>query len=1048
MAHDFFGPGEEEIPEEVVMEGQGEPEELEVPAQPLPEQFEAAVPDRGAPGIDPLILDGVELSAASSLSVLKAAASQMGLSTSGSKTRLFNRVKSYMEKQKLSLEVELAADAVAQGSREPRVPPVPKEPSPQERLLHEATHLPYASWCPHCIAMRALPDRMENLKDAPRDVPSIAYDFCFTGFDATSNSFVCHDKEPESGEALKCMVAHDSHTGSVLAVPCLSKGDVRHLSLELMRFAQSLGHVKIELRCDNEPSTLNIQKAVINARQRLGLQTIERNPPVGAHASQGYVEKAVDCIRKMANTLLDMVRQRTGLVLGSSHPIFAWAFGHAAWLLNRYRVTGNLTSYERACGARYSGRIVPFGEPVFCQVVPKQKGNARWLLGIFLGKSSNDMYIVGGPGGVRLSRSVRRTGRSWSDDAKLYDTLSGQPWDYGSGVLGTRFVPAPKLRKPEVHSLPDGQAGSGVGALEPRDEAASLPPSSHDGAATPASPSPLSPSPMPPTPLPKSRARVPPPASAQVDTSAPAAYDPYAPGAVNPSVQAEVPGVVAPSTPEHMLPPLMGDSSAVGTEAAPAQMDVEASMSFRGDDANERAPKVPRIRTVHFGGQEYAINDDTGDVQFEELWDFEAAMWADDPEDDSGDYAGMSQLEEQAEGDERLWFPNTGREPVLSAQAMQELDMLADAVEVSRLVAKGVLREAGSQEDLSSMKTLSTKMVRTWRAKKKSGQPMYLRRSRLCAREFRWLDASKEGLFSPATSSDIVRLTPALFLSWKQTRPDIEYAIVSLDIKDAYLEVDQPEPVVSTIEVRPGVHMKFVFQKMVPGQREGSSRWFQHFVTFLSEHFAVSQCPECPAIIKLPEGPGMIHVDDSILLLPLQWALNVFLPVVRSRFQVTVEMAWKCGDEFSFLKRKHTILDDRIVIQQPPQYIEHMAAVLGVKPNNRQRVPCMQELRDKDTSELLSPSEASKFRAAVGTGLCISADRPDIGYTIRLLASSMASPTRQALRGLVKLVQYLLNTCNYATSICIGPPGSSKLLSSMDVDCSNDMPSPGMLLGC
>ena len=68
----------------------------------------------------------------------------------------------------------------------------------------------------------------------------------------------------------------------------------------------------------------------------------------------------------------------------------------------------------------------------------------------------------------------------------------------------------------------------------------------------------------------------------------------------------------------------------------------------------------------------------------------------------------------------------------------------------------------------------------------------------------------------------------------------------------------------------------------------------------------------------------------------------------------------------------------------------------------------------------------------------ISADRPDIGYTIRLLASSVASPTKQALRGLVKLVQYLLNTCNYATAICIGPPGSSKLLSSMDVDCSNN----------
>ena len=28
----------------------------------------------------------------------------------------------------------------------------PKSPTPQERALHEMTHLPYASWCPYCVA--------------------------------------------------------------------------------------------------------------------------------------------------------------------------------------------------------------------------------------------------------------------------------------------------------------------------------------------------------------------------------------------------------------------------------------------------------------------------------------------------------------------------------------------------------------------------------------------------------------------------------------------------------------------------------------------------------------------------------------------------------------------------------------------------------------------------------------------------------------------------------------------------------------------------------
>ena len=68
---------------------------------PLPEQVEAGVPASDA---DPLNLDGVVISHESSLAVLKAAAAKLNLSTAGSKSRLFARVKGYLEKQRLALE--------------------------------------------------------------------------------------------------------------------------------------------------------------------------------------------------------------------------------------------------------------------------------------------------------------------------------------------------------------------------------------------------------------------------------------------------------------------------------------------------------------------------------------------------------------------------------------------------------------------------------------------------------------------------------------------------------------------------------------------------------------------------------------------------------------------------------------------------------------------------------------------------------------------------------------------------------------------------------
>ena len=125
---------------------------------------------------------------------------------------------------------------------------------------------------------------------------------------------------------------------------------------------------------------------------------------------------------------------------------------HAAWVLNRFAALGGFTPYERMCNAAYSGRLLPFGEPVFAQIVPKKKGNAKWIRCVFLSKSPmNDMYIVSSRSGVRLSRSVRRTGHEWHHDKALVENLKGFSWDHSMGVIGTRLVPPARQRRPLRH---------------------------------------------------------------------------------------------------------------------------------------------------------------------------------------------------------------------------------------------------------------------------------------------------------------------------------------------------------------------------------------------------------------------------------------------------------------------------------------------------------------------------------------------------------------------------------------------------------------------
>ncbi|CAE7259489.1 ABHD17A, partial [Symbiodinium pilosum] len=168
------------------------------------------------------------------------------------------------------------------------------------------------------------------------------------------------------------------------------------------------------------------------------VQTDSNEPVVVAN---GPVEKSVDVVRRLANVMLSMARERLGIEIGVNHPLFSWAFIHSAWCYSRYRVKAGLTAHERASGARYNGKLVPFAEPVYAYVKPIQKGNAKWEMSIFLGKSTtSDMFIVGTAQGIRLTKSVRRTGQPWKMEHKLAESLNEAPLLPDSAML-SELVP-------------------------------------------------------------------------------------------------------------------------------------------------------------------------------------------------------------------------------------------------------------------------------------------------------------------------------------------------------------------------------------------------------------------------------------------------------------------------------------------------------------------------------------------------------------------------------------------------------------------------------
>ena len=107
--------------------------------------------------------------------------------------------------------------------------------------------------------------------------------------------------------------------------------------------------------------------------------------------------------------------------------------------------------------------------------------------------------------------------------------------------------------------------------------------------------------------------------------------------------------------------------------------------------------------------------------------------------------------DENFEGDlesmpDRLSRPYSKEEPMMDVEELQELDALADLVEITRLQQQGVLIPLGQVEE-DDIKTLSTKFVRSY-----------------VAREFAWLTPDREDLFSPASSAVVSRLLPYCYL--------------------------------------------------------------------------------------------------------------------------------------------------------------------------------------------------------------------------------------------------------------------------------------------
>ena len=946
-------------------------------------EAEALVEDR--PELDEpfsVVVDGVALNSSFPLATIRDACTSLGLGRSGGKMKCLERLKKHLESQQLaaqhSAEIQLRKD----DQRVAQAPPVPTEPSDEERNRHNLTHQPYASWCEVCVANRGRQDGHRAHPEPSSGASVVSFDFGYLS-----------RLETEDDPKLTALFVRDQHTKLVHAVPTPAKGGryLKYLTTELCRFIVYTQHTSVTLRTDDEPSTLALLECTRKSLSSLGITCNVELAPVGSHQSNGAAEKTVHLVRQLANCFMQQLETNEGAaapVFKSLHPVTAWSLVHAAWIRNRFVVQEGQTAFERAFDRVYNGRICSFGEVVLAFVKTTKKGAPSWRKGVWLTKSNtSDVHVVGIGEHIVCTRSVRRLPKQW--DLKLAGDVVAEPWCFGLASLGSKLVSTKRILPPQPLTYAVANQGT-------PDEAASDPPDSPRGAlAFPV---------MIPDEVTLDELARRAPVSGQQDEAGIATQG---------QSTSSAPAVVVPVDAAMQEPPLSRgpeddtrESSDRATKAprldAPDQQMMQISHPFGSLKQVLEVEHEDEPNTTYFEDEEV----DNLELYDDQLVDFDYTKSL-DFEPDQVDPS----LDEMIS---KLCKPFSTQEPSVSSDELSQLDALADKVEILRLKGLGVLLPTSTLPP-GGVKKLTTRFVRTWRDKFIGDTRYWLRRSRYVAREFSWLSPDRQDLFSPASSSITNRLLPYCYLHRFST--DSSQVLAALDIGDAFLTVDQQQPTIVTCELASGDIEEFALGKVLPGQRDGSLLWYQALTSFLAEHLHMESFPLYPCLLKSPDCQCLmlLHVDDILVVCSQSFLDNELLKVLKTKYKVSAEAIRDVGDSIAFLKRKIVLESQLKLVMYPhPKHFDKLFELMGVKKTWKPKhTPAHAQVLEVMESPELGAQQSSTYRSAVGILLYLSCDMVQCQWMIRHLAQSMSKPTLKAWTELRHLVQYLLGCTEY-----------------------------------
>ena len=286
--------------------------------------------------------------------------------------------------------------------------PEPITPTAIQVAAHNLTHLPYRSWCSHCVRARRANSHHRSIPSSrQRTTPLLVADYCFVRD--------CQDKELAT-----VLVGRLYPSKALFAVVCDQKGVDNYVVTRLAHFIRDSGHSHIVYRSDQERSIRAMFEEAFRLSHRQGScynpklqQFVPEESSVGESQSNGKAESTVQRLEDMIRTYKSALEDRIKFRIPSNHALTRWIVDHAASVYNRHVCNADgATPYEAIHGQKSTGKLCEFGEVVF-YYVPKRirsKMDLRFRIGVFLGNSqnSNEAFVGISNGNVIKSRSIVR----------------------------------------------------------------------------------------------------------------------------------------------------------------------------------------------------------------------------------------------------------------------------------------------------------------------------------------------------------------------------------------------------------------------------------------------------------------------------------------------------------------------------------------------------------------------------------------------------------------------------------------------------------------